>query len=87
MRPGWYYNSTGERVEQILRNEQIGLLSILKRRGQKHLSVGGHELKKICYDCEHGISKEQLIEEGTYDEKCCLTHVLSNEPDFKAQKE
>jgi DDE superfamily endonuclease len=90
MRPGWYYDANGERVDHILRNEkdeQLGLLSILKHRGNKHLSIGGHELRKICYDCEHGTPKEQLIKEGTYDEKCCLTHVLSNEPDFIAQKE
>ena len=76
MRPGWFLDSNGERVEQILRNEkgeQLGLMSILKRRGSKHLNHGGCELDKICNECKHGISKETRLAEGTYNEKCCLT--------------
>ena len=90
MRPGWFFDSNGERVEQILRNEkggQLGLVSILKHRGNKHLNDGGCELNKICNHCKHGISIETRLAEGTHNEKCCLTYVLSNEPDFKGQKE
>lgn len=90
LRPGWFIDSNGERVQQIMRNEkgeQLGLVSILRRRGHKHLSDGGCELSKICYDCKAGVSKETRLEEGSFNEKCCLTFVLSNEPDFKAQKE
>ena len=89
MRPGWYLEGN-VRVEQIMRNEkgeQLGLVSILKRRGHKHLNDGGHELNKICYDCKHGASKELRLEQANYSEKCCLTYVLNNEPDFQAQKE
>jgi hypothetical protein len=64
------------------KGEQLGLLSILKRRGHKHLGDGGHELRKICHDSGHGASNEQRLEEGSYSDKCCLTYVLNNEPDF-----
>ena len=90
MRPGWFLDSNGERVEQILRNEkgeQLGPMSILKRRGNKHLNRGGCELNKICNECKHGVSKETRLAEGTYNEKCCLTCVLSTEPDSAGQKE
>lgn len=69
------------------KGEQLGLVSILKARGQRHLSQGGHELNKICGYCKSGVSRETRIEEGMNDEKCCLTYVLSEEPDIKGQKE
>ena len=90
MRPGWYLDPEGQKLHQSMRNEkgeQLGLVSILKARGSKHLSVGGHELNKVCGFCKAGISREARIEDGVNDERCCLTYVLSQEPDFMEQQE
>jgi hypothetical protein len=83
MRNGFFY-SGDTRHEQVMRNEkdeQLGLLSILKARDRKDLSVGGHELNKQCNGCRLGLTVDEV------GEKCCLTKVLSKEPDFMMQKE
>ena len=84
MRNGFFFDSEGRRHEQVMRNEkgeQLGLLNILKARGRKDLSVGGHELNKQCHGCRLGLTVDEL---GM---KCCLRKVLSEEPDFMMQKE
>lgn len=84
MRNGFFIDSEGVRHEQSMRNEkgeQLGLLSILKARGRKDLSIGGHELNKQCHGCRLGLTTDVV------GEKCCLSKVLSEEPDFMMQKE
>jgi hypothetical protein len=83
MRNGFFY-SGDTRHEQVMRNEkdeQLGLLSILKARDRKDLSVGGHRLNKQCNGCRLGLTVDEV------GEKCCSTKVLSEEPDFMMQKE
>ena len=42
---------------------------------------------KICKSCTTGTSEEDRKNGGFYTDRCCLTKVLSEEPDFKNQKE
>ena len=84
MRNGFFFDCEGRRDEQVMRNEkgeQLGLLSILKARGRKDLSVGGHELNKQCHGCRLGLTVDEV------GKRCCLSKVFSEEPDFMIQKE
>ena len=90
-RDGWYdlsVNGVTERIVQKMQNDeggQLGLHSILKARGKLFLKLpdgqySGHELKKLCNGCKNHTDKDDPTV------KCCMFNVLSNEPDFLAQK-
>ena len=79
MRNGFFLDSEEIRHEQVMQNEkdeQLGLLSILIARDRKDLSDGGHELNKQCHGCRLGLTADE------FGQKCCLSKVLSEEPDF-----
>jgi hypothetical protein len=79
----------GVRVEQRMQLEdgrQKGLRTILTERG-KFLDAQGHALLKLCGPCEAGTPRHESNEGGFGNEQCCATYVLSQEPDFLAQKE
>jgi len=65
---------------------QKGLKTILTERGKFRDAVG-LPLRKICNPCKHHTPIEDRIAGGYNNDKCCAVRVLSEEPDFAAQKE
>jgi hypothetical protein len=88
LRAGWYINASGDRVEQPMQlndGRQKGLRTILEERG-KFVGPRGHGLLRLCRPCKERTSREDRVAAGSNDERCCAVYVLSQEPDFKAQK-
>ena len=88
LRDGWYMKD-GERVVQKMQHNdaegkpvQKGLRTILEERG-KDKNDGGHQLVKLCHPCKNHTPHDQR---GSTETKCCAWYVLSQEPDFLAQR-
>lgn len=70
--------------------KQKGVKQILIERGNKHKNDQGHVLNFQCNFCKTKTSEAERregIELGYINPKCCLSYVLSHEPDFQAQEE
>lgn len=85
-RDGWYYNDKGTRVTQSMYHDngvRKGLQTILLERRR---ILPGRDLLKQCRYCSAGMpSDERRDLLGT--PECCLSGLLSIEPDFAQQKE
>jgi hypothetical protein len=73
---------------KMIKGAQKGLKTILRERN-KFMNNRGHELIKICAYCKDSskAGKSEAILNGLIDNCCCATFVLSQEADFKEQKE
>jgi hypothetical protein len=71
--------------------KQKGVKQILIELGMnKHKNENGHVLNFQCHFCKTKTTDgERLrgIEMGYINHKCCMSYVLSHEPDFEAQEE
>jgi hypothetical protein len=64
-----------------------GIKTILTERN-KHLDSKGKNLKLLCVWCKNKVTeREEAVRNGTIDQLCCATYVLSQEPDFMEQEE
>jgi hypothetical protein len=87
MKPGWYLNAHGTRIEQTMQDAngiQKGVRTILRER-EKFQFLGGHDLNSQCHPCKIRSPRDDL--DYVRSETCCASYVLSQEPDFKAQVE
>lgn len=85
MRNGWYINSDGIKVDQVMHNEngmQKGIRQILIERNLFKDSDGKYGLKLDCKDCKEKIPKS---ERQIITEQYCSRYILSQRLDFKEQ--
>jgi hypothetical protein len=86
MRDGWFFNADGERVVQKMQHPDgttKGYQTILTERGK----WPPNGLQNLCDSCKAHIPREERIAGGFNVQFCCSYGVLSEEPDFSAQKE
>ena len=91
---GWFLDEHNVRHVQSMHFEcgkQKGVKQILIERGMnKSKSDKGHVLNLQCNVCKIKTTeaeRQKGIEMGYIEKKCCMSYVLSHEPDFEAQEE
>ena len=91
---GWFLDEHNVRHIQSMHfgcGKQKGVKQFLIERGMnKHKSEKGHVLNLQCNVCTIKTTeadRQKGIEMGNIEKKCCMSYVLSHEPDFEAQEE
>jgi hypothetical protein len=91
---GWFLDEHNVRQIQSMHFEcgkQKGVKQILIERGmKKHKIDKGHVLNlqyNVCKIKTTEAERQKGTEMGNIEKKCCMSYVLSHEPDFEAQEE